>query len=83
MIVWRPVFLLAVLLLVFGTPCAVRAGEVNVAVAANFTAPMKAIAAAFERETGHTGQTRFRLFRQVLCADKKRRAFSDISFCRR
>lgn len=59
MIVWRPVFLLAVLLLVFGTPCAVRAGEVNVAVAANFTAPMKAIAAAFERETGHTAKLAF------------------------
>jgi molybdate transport system substrate-binding protein len=32
---------------------AVRAAEVNVAVAANFTAPMKEIAAAFEKETGH------------------------------
>jgi molybdate transport system substrate-binding protein len=29
------------------------AGEVQVAVAANFTAPMKAIAAGFEKETGH------------------------------
>lgn len=29
------------------------AGEVSVAVASNFTAPMKAIAQAFERDTGH------------------------------
>ena len=32
---------------------AARAGEVQVAVAANFTAPMQEIAAAFERDTGH------------------------------
>jgi molybdate transport system substrate-binding protein len=31
----------------------VHAGEVQVAVAANFTAPMQQIAAAFERDTGH------------------------------
>ena len=31
----------------------VHAAEVNVAVAANFTAPMRKIAAAFEQETGH------------------------------
>ena len=30
-----------------------RAAEVNVAVAANFTAPMQKIAAAFEQDTGH------------------------------
>jgi molybdate transport system substrate-binding protein len=30
-----------------------RAGEVSVAVAANFTAPMQKIAAAFEQDTGH------------------------------
>ncbi|MEY4757476.1 MAG: hypothetical protein RJA34_2374 [Pseudomonadota bacterium] len=30
-----------------------QAAEVNVAVAANFTAPMKAIASAFEQDTGH------------------------------
>ena len=30
-----------------------HAGEVNVAVAANFTAPMQKIAQAFEKETGH------------------------------
>lgn len=32
---------------------AVHAGEVGVAVAANFSAPMQKIAAAFERDTGH------------------------------
>jgi len=32
---------------------AARAGEVQVAVAANFTAPMQKIAAAFEQDTGH------------------------------
>jgi molybdate transport system substrate-binding protein len=31
----------------------VQAGEVSVAVAANFTAPMRKIAEAFERDTGH------------------------------
>ncbi|MCM2288004.1 MAG: molybdate ABC transporter substrate-binding protein [Sulfuritalea sp.] len=33
--------------------CLARAGEVQVAVAANFTAPAKRIAADFERDTGH------------------------------
>lgn len=33
--------------------CAAHAGEVQVAVAANFTAPMKDIAAKFEQDTGH------------------------------
>jgi molybdate transport system substrate-binding protein len=36
-----------------------QAGEVQVAVASNFTAPMQAIAVAFERETGHTVQMSF------------------------
>lgn len=41
--------------LLTGLACAVgaRAGEVQVAVAANFTAPMQKIARAFEQETGH------------------------------
>jgi len=38
-------------LVVIATP--VKAAEVKVAVAANFTAPMKVIAEAFERDTGH------------------------------
>lgn len=42
-------FLIAGLLL--STP--LRAAELSVAVAANFTAPMQKIAAAFEKETGH------------------------------
>ena len=33
--------------------CAVEAAEVHVAVAANFSAPLKDIAAEFERDTGH------------------------------
>ena len=34
-------------------PAALHAGEVHVAVAANFTAPIKTIAAGFEKDTGH------------------------------
>jgi molybdate transport system substrate-binding protein len=37
----------------FVLPAGVMAAEVNVAVAANFTAPMKQIAADFEKATGH------------------------------
>ena len=37
----------------------VQAGEVQVAVAANFTSPMKIIAAEFERSTGHKAQLAF------------------------
>lgn len=40
-------------LLALGLSSAALAEEVQVAVAANFTAPMKAIAANFEKETGH------------------------------
>ncbi len=36
-----------------GVASSVRADEISVAVAANFTAPMQAIAAGFEKETGH------------------------------
>ena len=42
---------LLLLLLFVATP--VRADEVQIAVAANFTAPMQKIAAEFERDTGH------------------------------
>ena len=38
---------------------AVQAGEVTVAVAANFTAPMQKIAKAFEQDTGHKAQLAF------------------------
>ncbi|MBX3657653.1 MAG: molybdate ABC transporter substrate-binding protein [Ramlibacter sp.] len=38
---------------------ALRAETVQVAVAANFTAPMKAIAALFEKETGHQARLAF------------------------
>lgn len=36
-----------------------RGGEVQVAVASNFTAPMKAIAAGFEQDTGHKAHLSF------------------------
>jgi molybdate transport system substrate-binding protein len=44
---------IATLLLSLLAAAAVQAAEVSVAVAANFTAPMQKIAAAFERDTGH------------------------------
>jgi len=49
------------LLLVLTLACAgpALADEVQVAVAANFTAPMKAIAADFEKDTGHKAQLAF------------------------
>jgi molybdate transport system substrate-binding protein len=39
--------------------CTARAAEVNVAVAANFAAPMQVIAEAFERESGHKAKLAF------------------------
>jgi molybdate transport system substrate-binding protein len=45
--------LLATILLTLAGTLPARAAEVTVAVAANFSAPMQKIAAAFERETGH------------------------------
>ena len=39
--------------------CGARAAEVQVAVAANFTAPMRRIAAAFEADTGHKAMLSF------------------------
>ena len=36
-----------------------HAGQVNVAVAANFSAPMNAIAASFEKDTGHKAKLAF------------------------
>lgn len=44
-------FLVAVVSTLFALPA--MAADVNVAVAANFTAPMKQIVAEFEKETGH------------------------------
>ncbi len=46
-------------LLLAGAPFAAQAAEVSVAVAANFTAPMQKIAAAFERDTGHQAKLAF------------------------
>lgn len=39
--------------------CTARAGEVQVAVAANFTAPAKLLAAAFGKDSGHTAALSF------------------------
>jgi molybdate transport system substrate-binding protein len=48
---------LVLTLLIF--PATVAAGQVSVAVAANFTAPMKLIAEQFQQETGHTATLSF------------------------
>lgn len=47
------------LLLIATALSPVEAAEVDVAVAANFTAPMNAIAAAFHADTGHTAKPAF------------------------
>ncbi len=44
---------LLLLVIAMSLPAVTMAGEVSVAVASNFTAPMKAIVQAFERDTGH------------------------------
>lgn len=46
-------------LLLLLAPALAGAAEVQVAVAANFSAPMKAIAAQFERDTGHRARLAF------------------------
>lgn len=45
--------------LFFGAPLPAQAGETQVAVAANFTEPAKEIAAAFQKETGHSAVLTF------------------------
>lgn len=45
--------ILALVVAIAWLPLAAPAAQVSVAVAANFTAPMQAIAAQFERDTGH------------------------------
>lgn len=49
------IWLLAIALV----PALARAGEVSVAVASNFTAPMRQLAAAFEAQTGHKARLAF------------------------
>ncbi len=49
----------SVFLLIAFLASAASAAEVQVAVAANFTAPMQAIAAAFEKDTGHKARLAF------------------------
>ena len=46
-------------MLVLLSTASAQAADVNVAVAANFTAPMKAIAAEFARDTGHQARLSF------------------------
>jgi molybdate transport system substrate-binding protein len=46
-------------LVVLGLSTSLHAAEVQVAVAANFTAPMQKIAADFEKDTGHKAQLAF------------------------
>jgi len=48
-------------------------GQAQVAVAANFAEPIKAVAAVLEKTTGHTLQVSLG-HRQAVCADQKRRA---------
>ncbi len=45
--------------LLFGAVRAASAGEVNAAVAANFTAPVQQIVELFQKETGHTVKLSF------------------------
>lgn len=57
---FHPFALALALALVFvGVPLSSQAGEAQIAVAANFTAPMKAIIALFEDETGHSVRTSY------------------------
>lgn len=49
----------AAVALALALTAAAQAAEVNVAVAANFTAPMKIIAAEFEKDTGHKAKLSF------------------------
>ncbi|OON62119.1 molybdate ABC transporter substrate-binding protein [Massilia sp. KIM] len=49
----------ACLIAILGLPLCAVAAEVQVAVAANFTAPMEAIAAQFQKDTGHQARLAF------------------------
>lgn len=46
-------------LALIGSACAAHAETVQVAVASNFTAPMKVIAEAFKQDTGHTAEAAY------------------------
>ena len=50
---FRPTSRISLTLLALLCSAGVQAGEVTVAVAANFTGPMEKIAPAFEKATGH------------------------------
>lgn len=81
----KPIRTLSLALIFAGTAVTASAEEAQVAVAANFTAPMKEIIAAFEQETGHEIRASYgstgKLFAQIqngapfqalLAADQKR-----------
>jgi hypothetical protein len=69
----QPIRLFAPLLaLLLALPA--QAAEVNVAVAANFTAPMKVIAAEVREGHRAQGESVVRFHRQVLRPDQERRA---------
>jgi molybdate transport system substrate-binding protein len=55
----KPLTCAAALILSLGLAHAARAGEVAVAVAANFTGPMQTLAVEFERDTGHKAVSSF------------------------
>ena len=60
MLVMKPSHIFSILLTsLIGVATTLHADEVSVAVAANFTAPMKQIAAEFEKDTGHKVVTSF------------------------
>lgn len=55
----KPIVKLSLAATLLAAALGARADEIQAAVAANFTAPMKEIAAAFERETGHKVQAAY------------------------
>jgi len=55
------------------------ADEAVIAVAANFTAPMKQIAAAFERHTGHKVTAAYGSTGNLYAQDQERRAVRGLS----
>ncbi len=69
-------------LLVFGAVTAAHADVVNVAVAANFTAPMNVIAADFEKDTGHKAKLAFGSSGRFYAQIKNGAPFQCVPVCR-
>ena len=61
----------------------VWAGEVSVAVASDFAAPMERLVPLFQKESGHTVKVSTGRQRQVVCADQGRCGVRCVSFRRR